>query len=67
MMTRCFWRNQLSYPAEQHRIVHLMIERVDLLPGGLKVTWRELGWKDLLGEFAPDSIGVELLEREALA
>ncbi len=55
------------YPAEQHRIVHLMIERVDLVPGGLKVTWRELGWKDLLGEFAPDSIGAELLEREALA
>ncbi len=53
------------YPAEQHRIVNLMIERVDIVPGGLKVKWRELGWKDLIEEFAPDSIGAELVETEA--
>ena len=53
------------YPAEQHRIVNLMIERVDLVPGGLKVKWREVGWKDLIEEFAPDSIGAELVEMEA--
>ena len=53
------------YPAERHRIVNLMVERVDLVPGGLKVRWRELGWKALIGEFAPDSIGAELVEMEA--
>jgi hypothetical protein len=52
------------YPAEQHRIVNLMIERVDIVPGGLKVKWRELGWKDLIEEFAQDSIGAELVEME---
>ena len=53
------------YPAERHRIVNLMIERVDIVPGGLKVKWRELGWKELIGEFAPESIGAELVEMEA--
>jgi site-specific DNA recombinase len=55
------------YPAERHRLVHLMIERVDLVSGGLKIKWRELGWKELIGEFAPDSIGAELVEMEATA
>jgi len=53
------------YPAERHRIVNLMIERVDLVSGGLKVKWRELGWKALIGEFTPDSIGAELVAMEA--
>ena len=53
------------YPAERHRIVNLMLERVDIVPGGLKVSWRELGWKALIVEFAPDSIGAELVELEA--
>lgn len=52
------------YPAERHRIVNLMIERVDIVPGGLRVKWRELGWRDLIGEFGPDSIGAELVETE---
>lgn len=55
------------YPVERHRITNLMIERVDLVPGGLKVRWRELGWKQLIGEFAPASIGAELLEAEGTA
>ena len=55
------------YPAERHRIVNLMIERVDLVKGGLKVRWRELGWKDLIGEFARDGIGAELVEMESVA
>ena len=55
------------YPAERHRIVNLMIERVDLVPGGLKVKWRALGWKELIGEFAPNSIGAELVEVEGKA
>jgi len=52
------------FPVERHRIANLMIERIDLVSGGLKVKWRELGWKELIGEFAPLSIGAELLEVE---
>jgi site-specific DNA recombinase len=44
-----------------------MIERVDLVHGGLKIRWRELGWKDLIGKFSPQSIGAELVEMEAIA
>ena len=36
------------------------------VPGGLKVKWRELGWRALIEEFAPDSIGAELVEMEAV-
>ena len=32
---------------------------------GIKVKWREVGWNALIEEFAPDSIGAELLEVEA--
>jgi hypothetical protein len=55
------------YSVERHRIVNLMIERVDLVSGGLKIQWRELGWKELIAEFTPESIGVELVEMEAIA
>ena len=55
------------YPAERHRIVNLMVERVDLVSGGLKVKCHGLGWKALIGEFTPDSIGAELVEMEATA
>jgi site-specific DNA recombinase len=56
------------FPAERHRIANLMIERMDLVHrrgAGLKVKWRELGWDALIVEFAPDSIGAELVEVEA--
>jgi hypothetical protein len=47
----------------------LMIERVDIVHigemQGIKVKWREVGWNALIAEFAPDSIGAELLEVEA--
>lgn len=55
------------FPVEQHRLVNLMIERIDLVEGGLKITWRELGWKELLGEFGANSIGAEQMEWEASA
>ncbi|RYU58141.1 recombinase family protein [Methylolobus aquaticus] len=55
------------YPAERHRLVHLMIERIDLVDGGLKITWRPLGWRELLREFRPQTIGAELVELEAVA
>jgi site-specific DNA recombinase len=54
------------FPVERHRIANLMIERVDLVHTGemqgIKVKWRELGWRALMKEFAPHSIGYELLE-----
>ncbi len=54
------------FPAEKHRIANLMIERIDLIHTdelqGVKVKWRELGWDALIGEFAPGSVGAELLE-----
>jgi DNA invertase Pin-like site-specific DNA recombinase len=57
------------FPVERHRITNLMIERIDLVHSnetqGIKVKWRELGWNTLLKEFAPNSIGAELLEVEA--
>ena len=56
------------FPAERHRIVNLMVERIDLVQNGeeqgIRVRWRELGWNALLDEFAPGSIGAELLEVE---
>jgi site-specific DNA recombinase len=55
------------FPAEQHRIVSLMIERVDLVQGGLKIKWRTLGWKALIGEFVPETLGAELVELEETA
>ena len=54
------------YPTERHRIVNLMIERVDLVAGGLKVKWHALGWQELLREFGDPSIGSELLEMETV-
>ena len=60
------------FPAEQHRIVNLMIERIDLVQAegtgelqGINVRWRKLGWADLVREFKPRSIGAELVEAEA--
>ena len=57
------------FPVERHRIANLMIERIDLVHTGevqgIKVKWREVGWNALIAEFAPDSIGAELLEVEA--
>ncbi len=55
------------FPVEQHRVVNLMIERVDLVSGGLKIKWRELGWKELIKEFAPQTIGAELVGLEVVA
>jgi hypothetical protein len=55
------------FPAERQRLVSLMIERVDLVEGGLKSKWRALGWQALIGEFTPQTLGAELVEQEASA
>jgi hypothetical protein len=52
------------FPLACHRIANLMVERIDLVSGGLKIQWRELGWKALIKEFAPSRIGAELVELE---
>lgn len=41
-----------------------MVERIDLVPGGLKFKWHELGWQTLIGEFTEGSIGKELIDAE---
>lgn len=53
------------FPEEQVRLVNLLIERVQLLSDGIDIVWREIGWKELAGELAPQTIGGELLEMEA--
>ncbi|MDP2751125.1 MAG: recombinase family protein, partial [Rhodocyclaceae bacterium] len=52
------------FPAEQVRLVNLLIERVQLLSDGIDIVWREAGWKELAGELLPDTIGSEMLEME---
>ncbi|CAJ3061813.1 resolvase domain-containing protein [Burkholderia pseudomallei] len=52
------------FPEEQVRLINLLIERIDVLPDGIDIAWREIGWKELAGELAPDTIGSEMLEVE---
>ncbi len=53
------------FPVEQVRIINLLIERVTLLSDGIDIAWRDVGWKELAGELAPESIGGEMLDLEA--
>ena len=55
------------FPEEQVRLANLLIERIQLLSDGIDVTWRETGWKELVGELTADSIGGEMLEMEEAA
>ncbi|MGC1951512.1 MAG: recombinase family protein, partial [Gammaproteobacteria bacterium] len=55
------------FAAERQRLVSLMIERVDLVEDVLKIKWHALGWQALIGEFAPATLGAELVEQEATA
>ncbi|MBI4756421.1 MAG: hypothetical protein HY778_13595 [Betaproteobacteria bacterium] len=55
------------FPAEQQRIVQLLIERVILRDDGIEIRWHEMGWQALAGEMRPGTIGAELIELEALA
>lgn len=40
------------YPAEQNRLLRLLVERVQLRPGGMEITWRELGMYEVAAEIA---------------
>ncbi len=55
------------FPAEQQRIVQLLIERVQLREGGVDIQWRESGWQQLAGELTAGTIGGELREWEEAA
>ena len=52
------------FPAEQERIVQLLIERVLLRPDGIEIVWRAPGWQELAGDLRPDTLGGELLAQE---
>ncbi|MCW7540665.1 recombinase family protein [Aquabacterium sp. A7-Y] len=52
------------FPEEQHRIVQLLIERVQITQAGVEIQWRDLGWRELVGELRPNTIGAELLAKE---
>jgi hypothetical protein len=59
------WRQ--LFPQEQVRLANLLVERVQLLSDGIDIVWREVGWKELAGELAPDGIGGEMMEMEVMA
>lgn len=56
--------NQL-FPAEQRRLVRLLIERIVLSQNGMEIVWRIGGWENLADELRPGTIGAELAEMEA--
>ncbi len=55
------------FPAEQQRLVQLLIERVQLREGGVDIQWCESGWQQLAGELTANTIGGELCAWEEAA
>lgn len=55
------------FPAEQQRLVRLLIEKVVLGDSGLEIVWRGGGWAELVNELKPSTIGAELAELEMAA
>lgn len=58
------------FPAEQHRILRLMIERVQFREDGLDIVWRDDGWQAFAAEMASQPLVEEqqiAVEEEALA
>jgi len=57
------------FPQERHRLVQLLIARVQLREDGIDIEWHAQGWGTFMAELAPNSIGAELqeLEQEAVA
>jgi len=54
------WRQ--LFAEEQILLINLLIERIQLLSDGIDIVWREVGWKELVGELTADTIGGEMLE-----
>lgn len=55
------------FPAERHRLVQPLIERVVMGADGMEIVWRDIGWQELAGELLPGTIGAELQEMEEKA
>ena len=55
------------FPAEQHRILRLLVERVDLRDDGLDIVWRDAGWHGLAREIAQHPFVREQRELETAA
>ncbi len=57
------------FPTEQHRIMRLLIERVQFQPEGLDIVWREEGWREFAAEMASQPLVEEqkMEEEEVLA
>jgi site-specific DNA recombinase len=47
------------FPTEQHRILRLLIERVQLRDDGLDIVWRSDGWQQFCGEQADHPLVAE--------
>ena len=52
------------FPAEQARLIQLLVERVQIQDDGLDIEWHAIGWSELASELAPNTIGAELQEHE---
>lgn len=59
-------RDQL-YPIEQNRLLRLLIERVQLKPGGLEIGWRDLGLYEVAAEITEAPLVRETGEQEEVA
>ncbi len=55
------------FPAEQHRILRLLIERVELREDGLDIIWRDTGWQGVAREVVQHPFVREQHELEAMA
>ena len=55
------------FPAEQQRILRLLIERIQLQGDGLDIHWREDGWMGLGPDVCSHTLVDEHQEREAAA
>ena len=52
------------FPAEQMRLIQLLVERVQIRDDGLDIEWHAIGWSELVGELTLNTIGAELREHE---
>ena len=55
------------FPAEQRRLVQLLIEQVLIGTEGLEIIWRDAGWQALAEELQPGTIAAELAAEEGTA
>lgn len=58
---------QQLFPIEECRLAQLLIERMVVADGGLRIVWRDQGWQELAVELMPGTIGAELQELEETA